>query len=114
MPRLFSTVLVFGLLAGTAAAFALTEGLKLEKTPVLGTQVGKVFSPTCRCPTRRVRIFFRLRKAETLTVTIERGGTPIRTLVGRARSVGTFRFTLSVSDGLHATTTRRMSLRVVG
>lgn len=85
MPRILSTVLVLGLLTGTAAAFALTEGLKLEKTPVLGTQVGKVFSPRCGkgCRTRRVRIFFRLRKPETLTVTIERGHTPIRTLLSR-------------------------------
>ena len=88
MPRLLSTVLVFGLLAGTAAAFALTEGLKLEKTPVLGTQVEKVFSPVCGCPTRSARIFFRLRKAETLTVTIERGRTPIRTLVSHQHRRG--------------------------
>ena len=85
MPRILSTVLVLGLLTGTAAAFALTEGLKLEKTPILGTQVDKVFSPLCGhgCRTRRARIFFRLRRAETLTVTIDRGGTPIRTLVSR-------------------------------
>jgi hypothetical protein len=88
--RILSTVLVLALLMGTAAAFALTEGLKLEKTPVLGTQVDQLFSPVCgpHCRTRRARIFFRLRKAETLTVTIERGSTPIRTLVSHQNRRG--------------------------
>jgi hypothetical protein len=83
VPRIVSTVLVLGLLAGTAAAFALTEGLKLERTPIFATQVDKVFSPVCRCRTQRARIFFRLRKAETVRVTIERGGTAVRTLLQR-------------------------------
>ena len=83
MARLLSTALVLALLTGTAAAFALTEGLKLEKTPVLGTQVAKVFSPTCRCRTDRARVFFRLRKAESLRVTIEHDGEEVRTLTSR-------------------------------
>jgi hypothetical protein len=83
VPRIVSTVLVLGLLAGTAAAFALTEGLKLERTPIFATQVDKVFSPVCHCRTARARIFFRLRKAETVRVTIERGGEPLRTLIHR-------------------------------
>lgn len=83
VPRLLSTALVFALLTGTAAAFALTEGLKLEKTPVLGTQVAKVFSPTCGCRTSSARIFFRLRKAESLRVTIEHDGDEVRTLTSR-------------------------------
>jgi FlgD Ig-like domain len=86
VPRILSTVLVLGLLAGTAAAFALTEGLKLEKTPIYATEVDKVFSPVCGCGTRRARIFFRLRKAERVRVTIEHDGHGVRTLVhGRHR-----------------------------
>ena len=37
--RIASTVLVVALLAATAAAFALTQGLKLQKSPIFGTQV---------------------------------------------------------------------------
>ena len=39
MSRLLSTVLVIGLLGGTAAAFAVTEGLKLQHTPITSTKV---------------------------------------------------------------------------
>jgi hypothetical protein len=88
VPRILSTVIVLGLLAGTAAAFALTEGLKLEKTPIFATQVDKVFSPVCGCRTSRARIFFRLRKAERVRVTIERGGETVRTLLHRRLEKG--------------------------
>src|SRR5438093_10292484 len=76
------------MLTDTAAEVALTGGRKLAKTTDIGTQVEKVFSPVCGCPTRSARIFFRLRKAETLTVTIERGRTPIRTLVSHQNRRG--------------------------
>lgn len=88
MPRILSTVLVLGLLAGTGAAFALTEGLKLEKTPIYATSVDKVFSPVCRCATSRARIFFRLRKAERVRVRIERDGITVRTLYHARRGRG--------------------------
>jgi hypothetical protein len=90
VPRILSTVLVLGLLAGTAAAFALTEGLKLEKTPIFATEVDKVFSPVCGCSTARARIFFRLRKAERVRVTIEHGGDVVRTLAHAHRRKGPF------------------------
>ena len=38
-------MLVLGLLGGTAAAFAVTEGLKLEPSPILSPRIAKVFSP---------------------------------------------------------------------
>lgn len=83
MARLASTVLVVALLAATATAFALTEGLKLEPSPILGTDVDKVFSPVCDCESSRARISFRLRQADRLDVAIvDSGGsivtTPIR------------------------------------
>ena len=74
MARLLPTVLVLALLAATASAFALTEGLKLEKSPITRTQVGKLFSPVCVCAKDHVRIRFFLRKADRVTVTIRPAG----------------------------------------
>lgn len=45
MPRLIATALVLALLAATVAAFAITERLKLERSPIYGTKVDKIFSP---------------------------------------------------------------------
>jgi hypothetical protein len=72
LSRLLSTLLVLGLLGGTAAAFAITEGLKLEKSPITRTHIDKVVSPACRCKHQRAAIDFRLRHADTVTVTIIR------------------------------------------
>ena len=63
-------VLVVALLAATATAFALTEGLKLEPSPILGTAVDKVFSPVCGCPSEEATISFRLREADVLDVAL--------------------------------------------
>ena len=82
MARALPTLLVLALLAASAAAFALTEGKKLQKTPITKTYVDKLFSPVCECPKDHVRIRFYLRKADRLTVTIrDRGGDRIDTLV---------------------------------
>lgn len=75
---------MIALLAATAAAFALTEGLKLTPSPILGTLVApKVFSPVCDCTTGRVSISFRVRVADRLTVRIVAGTTVVRTLAVR-------------------------------
>jgi hypothetical protein len=68
--RVIAAVVVVGLLGGSAAAFALTEQLKLERSPVFRTQVGKLLGPNCRCALARIPIRFVLRKRDTLTVTI--------------------------------------------
>lgn len=68
MARIASTVLVVALLAATATAFALTEGLKLEPSPILGTRVDEVFSPICACDRARARVSFRLREADRIDV----------------------------------------------
>ncbi len=52
LPRLLSTLLVVALLGGTAAAFAVTQGLKIEPSPILAPRIDKVFSPVCDCATR--------------------------------------------------------------
>jgi len=81
--RLVSTLLVLGLLGGTAAAFAVTEHLKLVRSPIFRTQVdNKVFSPVCRCSTEKARIHFALRRADRVTISIEDSdGRIVRTIV---------------------------------
>ena len=68
--RTLVAVVVAGLLGGTAAALALTEQLKLERSPVLRTHVDKLLGPRCRCRHSRISIDFRLRKADRLTVVV--------------------------------------------
>lgn len=80
MARIASTVLVVALLAATAAAFVLTQGLKLEKSPIFGTRVDDVFSPVCGCEKRTAAIGFKLRKTDTVDVSIVRGDEIVRTI----------------------------------
>ena len=70
MQRVLTTVVLLGLLLASAAAFAITEHLKLIKSPIYGPLVTKVFSPVCHCSTDHARISFRLRHADSVTVTI--------------------------------------------
>jgi hypothetical protein len=80
LPRLLSIALVLVLLGGTAAAFAITEKLKLEKTPITRPEVNpKVFSPLSERG-GTTEIDFRLRKSDTITVDIVRGGSVVATL----------------------------------
>jgi hypothetical protein len=82
LSRLPQTLIVLGLLAATATAFAVTERLKLEKSPVTGTRVDKIFSPVCECSRDVAVVSFRLRKSETLTVDILNShGKSVATLV---------------------------------
>lgn len=86
MARIASTVLVVALLAATAAAFALTQGLKLQKSPIFGTQVPfREFSPVCDCDKAEAPISFRLREADRLDVEIVEGDRVVRT-IERGRS----------------------------
>jgi hypothetical protein len=80
--RLLSTLLVLGLLGGTAAAFAVTEHLKLQRSPIFRTDVAKTFSPVCGCWKEKALIRFQLRRADRVTLSIENGdGKVIRTIV---------------------------------
>jgi hypothetical protein len=65
--RFLPAVLVVGLLGGSAAAFAVTERLKLVRSPITHTQVDKVVSPASG---RRATIAFRLRKGDRLSLAI--------------------------------------------
>jgi hypothetical protein len=64
------TILALLLLVVTATAFAVTQRLKLEPSPISRTRVDDVFSPVCRCPSKVATIEFSLRKADRLRVAI--------------------------------------------
>jgi hypothetical protein len=70
LQRVLTTVTLLGLLVATAAAFAITEHLKLTKGPISGTYVTKAFSPVCGCSANEATIRVRLRHPDQLTVTI--------------------------------------------
>jgi hypothetical protein len=74
LQRVLTTVTLLGLLVATAAAFAITEHLKLIKSPIAGTKVSKVIAPTCRCATDKALVGVRLRHRDHVTVTIVDGG----------------------------------------
>jgi hypothetical protein len=85
-------VLVLALLAGTTTAFALTEVLKLERTPIVRPRFNVAFSPGCACPDDIARLPIRLKKEETLDASIvDSDEDEVRTLVtARQRGVGRF------------------------
>jgi len=80
------------LLGATAAAFVVTERLKLEPSPITNVFVTKVFSPTCECDTDLGVVAFHLRKADRVKLSIAgSSGHALRTLVGPvARRPGGF------------------------
>ena len=66
MKRLAPTILVAALLVATATAFAVTEHLKLEDSPVINTRFPALFSPRLA----EERIGFRLRREEEISLAI--------------------------------------------
>ncbi len=86
-------LLVLGLLGGTAVAFAITESLKLEPSPIRRPKVvPPVFSPVCACEKETASIGFRLRKADEIIVeVVDAGGKVVRTLLPRTLRRGTVR-----------------------
>jgi hypothetical protein len=82
MARLPQMLVVLALLGATAAAFAVTERLKLERSPITGTQVDRVFSPVCECARDSATISFVLRQRARVTVDLlDRDRRSVRTLV---------------------------------
>jgi len=101
LQRALSTIVLLGLLLASAAAFAITEHLKLIKSPIYGPQVTvdgrrqKVFSPVCHCALDKAEISFKLRHPDSITVSIvDSGRNVIATLPEkvdrRAKKVITF------------------------
>jgi hypothetical protein len=79
---------VVALLGATAGAFALTQGVKLELSPIYRTDVGKVFSPG----EGGAPVEFSLRHGDRITVWVERDGTRVATIVpGRHFAAGPVR-----------------------
>jgi hypothetical protein len=70
LQRLLTTATLVGLLIATAAAFAITERLKLTKSAVYGTVVSTRLSPTCGCARGRAKVFFKLRRPDDITVAV--------------------------------------------
>ncbi len=82
LSRYAVTILVLGLLGGTAVALGVIEGFKLEKNPISGPHIRNTFSPVCGCSTHVAEIKFRLRKTGRLTLeVIGPNGRVVRTLV---------------------------------
>lgn len=70
----------------TTAAFALTEALKLQLSPVTAPRFDKLFSPTCACETSTARLALRLREPATVdAVVVDDDGDAIRTLAANAK-----------------------------
>jgi len=95
-------LIVLALLGATAAAFAVTERLKLERSPVTGTRVDRVFSPICECARDVAVVSFVLRRSETVTVDIlDSAGKSTRTLVRKRRErAGRVSYTWDGRDNL--------------
>ncbi len=74
------------LLAATAAAFVVTEDLKLEPDPIARPRITPTFSPTCRCEQQTAQIAFRLRREDRLTLLVaDDQGRVVRTLLTGAQ-----------------------------
>jgi flagellar hook assembly protein FlgD len=95
LQRVLTTVTLLGLLVASAAAFAITEHLKLIKSPLSaallserrGREVGSghvLLAPTCDCPTSTAILRVRLRHAGRVTVTIlDSSDRKVRTIASR-------------------------------
>ena len=66
----------------TATAFAVTQRLKLEPSPISQTRVSDVFSPVCRCATKAANIEFSLRRADHLRIAIRTGSSEVTVAQG--------------------------------
>lgn len=90
MARLLPIALVVALLVGTAAAFAVTERLKLVRSPIAAPEIDRVFSPVCDCERDEAAIAFRLREGDRVDLQIVDGdGDVVRTLFeSRSRPAG--------------------------
>ena len=85
---------MLALLAATTTAFALTEALKLDRTPIPRARFDVVFSPVCMCRGDTARLPVGFRRADTIdAVVVAEGGQPVRTLArGRKQLSGRFVF----------------------
>ena len=75
------SALALALIAATAAAFAFTESLKLERLPVVGPRFPESFSPVCVCPSETAKLRLRFRVTDTVDADIlDADGETVRSL----------------------------------
>jgi len=70
LKRFGPPILVALLMVATGVAFAVTEHLKLQPSPIRKTRITKLFSPTCQCDGSKAVIFFSLRRSERVSISI--------------------------------------------
>jgi hypothetical protein len=70
------------LIVATATAFAVTQRLKLEPSPISKTRVSDIFSPVCRCATKTANIEFSLRRADHLRIAVRTGSGEVTVAAG--------------------------------
>jgi hypothetical protein len=81
LQRIAVTVLVLALLGGTAAAFAVTEVLKLDGQAISNPRVTKAFAPDGTCGPRKARFAFKLHRSDQVdAVVVDGDGRSVRTL----------------------------------
>jgi hypothetical protein len=81
--RVLSTAVVLALLTATALAFVVTERAKLEKSPIMGTDVTRIFSPS-GVTQKTAEVKFRLRTSERIEAWIQDSrGNRVRVLQAR-------------------------------
>jgi hypothetical protein len=81
LARIAPTIVALLLIGGTAAAFAVTEHLKLERAPITAPRFTRDFSPVCECPSSTARLSLRFRRPETVDASIvDAEGEPVRSL----------------------------------
>jgi flagellar hook capping protein FlgD len=101
LQRILSTGVLVGLLVATAAAFAITERLKLTKSPITGTKVVRGYVSPRAHTTAAVNV--RFRRKDITTVTIEDShGREVDTLAYRVavpRGRRTFTWNGRTDDG---------------
>ncbi|MDQ2968809.1 MAG: hypothetical protein M3R37_10890, partial [Actinomycetota bacterium] len=82
MRRNAPTVLALLLIVATATAFAVTQRLKLEPSPISQTRVSDTFSPVCRCASKAANIEFSLRRADDIRVAVRVGASEVTVAEG--------------------------------
>jgi hypothetical protein len=87
------SALALALIAATAAAFAWTESLKLERLPVVGPRFPESFSPVCVCATDTAKLRLRFRVTDTVDADIlDADGEVVRSLGERRVRPGNVTF----------------------
>jgi hypothetical protein len=71
------TIVALLLIVATATAFAVTQRLKLEPSPISRTRVSDAFSPVCRCASKAASIEFSLRRADDLRIAVRVGSSEV-------------------------------------